>query len=88
MISANFQPSDIEITRGTTVVWTNESNLVHTVSGGTPEEPDDSLESGNIEPGETFQFEFTQTGTFPYYSRPFSEEGMSGTIVVVEPTFR
>jgi plastocyanin len=32
-----FRPAQIEIAAGTTVTWTNEDEIVHTVTSGTPD---------------------------------------------------
>jgi hypothetical protein len=54
-----FGPGLLEVTAGTTIVWTNDGQLVHTVSAG-----DRSFESGPIEPGERRGITFSRAGTF------------------------
>jgi plastocyanin len=67
-----FQPLHINITTGTTVVWTYASNWkdFHTVTstpgtnrtqGGTP-----LLYSGSLSPGQSFSYTFDQPGYYPY----------------------
>jgi LysM repeat protein len=79
-----FNPSTITIHVGTTVVWTNnETNGVqHTVTSGSPGAPTGTFDSGTLNPGQTFQFTFNSTGTFPYYCR-IHGEAMTGTVIVV-----
>jgi len=67
-----FQPLHISITTGTTVVWTYASNgnTIHTVTsdpganqtqGGTA-----LLDSGSLNPGQSFSYTFNQPGLYPY----------------------
>ena len=59
-----FNPTPITVTVGTTVTWTNNDTVDHTVtstSGPT------SFDSGVIRPGETFSFTFTEAGTYDYH---------------------
>ncbi len=75
-----FQPKTIRIKAGTTVAWANQDNFPHTVTSGANRVSDGRFDSGNLGPGKTFQFTFTEAGTFPYFCR-FHRE-MSGMIVV------
>lgn len=70
-----FQPRRLEISAGTTVVWTNNGQVVHTVSGD-----DGSSESGPIEPGERRGIIFRNAGTFPFHCTP--HPFMTGVVVV------
>jgi plastocyanin len=54
-----FEPSSLTIPAGTTVIWTNTGVAPHTVTG-------DFADSGILEPGQTFEWSFTDAGTFPY----------------------
>ena len=77
MKSIAFQPSRIEITAGTTVEWTNNDAVVHTVTA-----IDRSFDSGNIAPGATWRYTFTKPGTYPIFCvvHPF----MKGVVIVKE----
>lgn len=46
---------------GTTVVWTNEDSMDHTVTAS-----DNSFDSGTFGQGDTFSFTFTEAGSFDY----------------------
>jgi len=72
-----FQPSRIEITVGTTVAWTNDDAVEHTVTA-----IDRSFDSGNMGPGATWQYTFTKPGTYQFFCvvHPF----MKGVVVVTE----
>jgi plastocyanin len=48
-----FDPPRLEVVVGTTVTWTNDDPAPHTVTA-----KDGSFDSGTLEPGQTFTFEF------------------------------
>ena len=54
-----FAPAEVAIVRGGSVTWTNRGVAPHTVSGV-------GLESGLLEPGDTYRRTFDRTGTFRY----------------------
>ncbi len=68
-----FKPRTIEISRGTTVKWTNAGSVGHTVTGK-------GFDSGTLRPGATFSRRFTKAGTFAYHCTIHSS--MKGKIVV------
>jgi plastocyanin len=70
-----FDPATIEIAAGTTVTWTNNDTVAHTVSqsGG-------GFESGKLDPGMTFSFTFDTPGTYEYFCQ--FHPNMKATIVV------
>ena len=70
-----FQPARLEIAAGTTVVWTNNGQVAHTVTA-----EDGSFESGSIEPGKRAAITFGRTGSFPFHCTP--HPFMRGLIVV------
>jgi plastocyanin len=75
-----YQPKQIEVDAGATVVWTQEGQLPHTVTAD-----DGSFDSGEMGQGDTYSRTFQQPGTFPYYCTFHGApggEGMSGTVVV------
>ncbi len=57
----SFQPSSINVTNGTTVTWTNDDSVEHTVTSS-----DGIFNSGNIAPGKVFNFTFTKPGKYQY----------------------
>jgi plastocyanin len=73
-----FSPNRIEITAGTTIVWTNNDPLVHTITAD-----DKSWDSGAIEPGQTWSHTFTQPGEYAFHCTP--HPFMKGVIVVRQP---
>jgi len=75
MKNLNYLPSRLQITTGTTVEWSNNDPLEHTVTAANK-----SFNSGLIKPGKKFRYTFTKAGTYNVYCtlHPF----MKGTIVV------
>ncbi|MGM0365002.1 MAG: cupredoxin domain-containing protein [Actinomycetota bacterium] len=80
MRNTMFNPDTLTIEQGTTVTWTNEDNLIHTVTSGTRDNETGIFDSGDITRGETFSYTFNEIGTFEYFCRPHI--GMKGTIEV------
>ena len=64
-----YNPSPINITKGTTVTWTNHDNTAHTVTEGNPSgySPPNGFDSGILAPGKTFTHTFGTAGTIQYY---------------------
>lgn len=85
-------PKVIRVTIGVnnTVVWMNQDDTLHSVVSDKYVDPVsgpfDSYAQGQrlIAPGETFEFTFTQPGTYDYYMVPHPH--MQGTVVVDPPT--
>src|SRR5215216_2461283 len=71
----DFDPPDVAIQPGDTVMWVNRGNTAHTVTS------DDGLfDSEVLNPGESFMFTFPEAGTFSYHCEihPF----MTGSVTV------
>jgi plastocyanin len=62
MKSIAFQPGRIELAAGTTVAWTNDDAIEHTVTG-----VDRGFDSGIIAPGATWRYTFTKPGTYQIF---------------------
>lgn len=78
MTASSFTPDVLTIKAGTTVTWTNESSLTHTVTSDT-----DLFDSGNMGKGDTFSYTFTSAGTYTYHCIPHKAY-MIGTIIVTD----
>jgi len=78
MKAVAFLPNRIEIAPGTTITWTNNDPLVHTVTAD-----DGSFDSGQIEPTKTFSHTFTQPGEYAIHCTP--HPFMKAVIVVRQP---
>lgn len=73
-----FLPNRREISPGTTVTWTNNDPVVHSVTAD-----DGSWDSGPIEPGKTWSRTFTQPGEYAVHCTP--HPFMKVLIVVRQP---
>ena len=80
MFSRTFAPVEVHVAPGTTVTWTNPSDVEHTVTAD-----DGSFDSGNLEPGDTWSMEFDDPGRYQYFCQQHGEPGMqdmAGVIIV------
>lgn len=60
-----YDNQNLTIAAGQTVTWTNTGAQQHTVTAD-----DTSLDSGLIDPGNTFSFEFDNPGIYTYHCTP------------------
>ncbi len=77
---SQFSPKVLTVKKGTTVTWTNQGQMKHTVTADDGKSFDHQLD-----PGQSFSFTFDQAGTFAYYCRFHGGPGgagMSGSVVV------
>jgi plastocyanin len=74
----SFSPDTLTIKVGTTVTWTNQDSVIHTVTSDTG-----VFDSGSLDQGKSFSYTFNAAGTFPYHCTPHHAR-MAGTIVVTE----
>ncbi len=75
----SFSPTSATVKAGTTVTWTNNDAVPHTITS----DPDGSLfKSSTLNPGETFQFTFSTAGSFAYHCSIHTS--MQGTVVVTQ----
>lgn len=70
-----FSPATIKVKKGTTVTWTNNDSVEHTVTGDNGG-PDSEL----IAQGDTYSYTFNETGTFDYHCKP--HPSMVGKVIV------
>ncbi len=77
--ATNFLPQAITVMIGVnnTVTWINQDLIAHNIISN-----NGSFASGDLSPGQTYTFTFTQTGTYPYYC---SYHPMSGVVMVKSP---
>ena len=61
--SFRFCPSPLRVQTGTTVTWTNDDNVAHTVTARSGPH----FDSGTIAQGRSWSHRFDQAGTFTYY---------------------
>jgi len=75
-----FSPASKTITVGTTIKWTNQDAVTHTITSGTPSSPSGLFDSGNLAQNGTFSYTFNQVGTISFYCKIHTT--MTGTITV------
>ena len=76
-----YDPETVTISAGDAVLWDNADSMAHTVTSGTPDSgPTEMFDSGMFAAGESFEFTFTESGTFDYYC--IVHPWMTGTVVV------
>ena len=74
-----FGPQQITVKAGTTVVWTNEDDIPHTVTSTTQ-----AFRSPPLDTDQKFSFTFTTPGAYKYFCALHPH--MTGTIVVEAAT--
>ena len=71
----------IDISVGTTVVWENVDNTMHTATSGNPDDGADGIFDSDILPaGDTYEFTFADAGNYDYYC--YLHPWMVGTVNV------
>lgn len=79
-----YDPLTVTVEVGTTIRWTNDDSIAHTVTSGavsgTSGVPDGRFDSGFMNPGDTFTFTFQEPGEYNYYCIP--HPWMQGTVIV------
>jgi plastocyanin len=73
-----FTPRQLTISAGTTVVWTNNGSLHHTVTSSL-------FDSGDMRPGQVFSYTFTMTGTVHYECIYHVDSNNMFATVIVNP---
>lgn len=66
-----YEPNNVETTVGSMVTWVNDDTAPHSVTSGIVENnrptPDESFDSGIMNPGDSFPFVLDKAGEYPYY---------------------
>ncbi len=70
-----FRPAQLVVAPGTTIIWTNGGQVIHTVTA-----EDGSFDSGAIDSGQRRALLFTKPGTFPFHCTP--HPFMRGEVIV------
>jgi plastocyanin len=71
-----FEPAALNVKVGTTVTWTNNDSVAHTVTS----DSGNLLNSPTLSPGESFSFTFTSAGSVAYHCN--IHQTMKGVVVV------
>lgn len=75
MVSMTFQPADLTVDRGDTIVWKNDDFLPHTATAR-----DSSWDSKSVDAGASWRYVADKSGRYSYYC--MFHPNMQGTIEV------
>ncbi len=75
-----FDPDPVRVKAGTTVSWTNEDEILHTVTSGERDEPDGAFDNKLDGPGSVAEHTFDTPGTYAYHCS--LHPGMDGVVEV------
>jgi plastocyanin len=73
----SYMPNELQVKVGTTVMWTNNDSVNHTVTAD-----NGAFDSGPFDKGATYSFTFNEAGTFSYHCTIHPK--MTGVITVVQ----
>jgi plastocyanin len=83
-----FMPDTVKVNSGSVLTWFNNSNLPHNIVGVYKKSASGSeipIDSGIIQPNESWRYNFNDGGVFEYSCTIHSSDGMKGTIIVSPP---
>lgn len=78
-----YQKNELQVTPGTTVTWSNQDTVAHTITA-----EDGSFDSAEVRAGASWSHTFTESGVFAYYCIPHAYQedgewkGMTATVIV------
>jgi plastocyanin len=75
-----FQPNPVQVQAGEMVTWTNDDQILHTVTSGTRGKSDGMFDQKLEGAGSKAMFTFNTAGTFAYHCE--IHPGMDATVVV------
>jgi plastocyanin len=75
-----FQPPRLEVSTGSTVRWTNDDDIEHIVTSGTPEQRSWMFRTSLNGKGKAMNVTFTKAGNYSYFCD--RHQSMRGEIVV------
>jgi len=78
IVNGSYSPSDVTVAPGTTVTWTNNGTVAHTVTAD-----DGSFGSPMLNPGDSYSHTFSTAGTFRYYCIPHGGPGGVGMSAIL-----
>lgn len=74
----SFSPASVSVKAGSTVTWTNNDSVAHTVTADSGSGPN----SGSLAPGKSYSFTYTSAGTFAYHCSVHPD--MHGSVTVTQ----
>lgn len=75
-----YEPSPLTVPAGTTVMFTNEDDILHTVTSGERNNPTGDFDEDLDGPGTTAEVTFEKPGTVDYFCDV--HQGMDGQVIV------
>ena len=75
-----YEPSPLTVAAGTKVTFTNEDDILHTVTSGTREKPTGDFDEDLDGVGSSAEVNFDEPGTIDYFCDV--HQGMDGQVVV------
>ena len=75
-----FAPDTLRVAAGTKVIWTNQDDIEHTVTVGTPPKRGAAFDAVLKTKGSTIERTFARPGTFTYFCD--RHQFMRGTITI------
>jgi predicted secreted protein with PEFG-CTERM motif len=81
-VSRTFSPPSTNALVGETIEWSNADQVIHSVTSGTPDNPDSRFDSGPIGLGQSFSYTLTvaDIGVVHFYDKKYP--WMTGTLNV------
>ncbi len=83
LINNSFQPPEVWVCAGDSLVWTNQDTKEHTIFTGKPFAPDGQIQSHQLYYGASFTWTFSEPGSYEYYCSTHKKK-MQGAWVHVE----
>ena len=78
-----FRPDPITVQAGTTITFTNDDKILHTVTAGTREAPTPDRFGGKLDgAGSHLEVRLDEPGRYPYFCSIHPGAGMTGEIIV------
>ena len=77
MVDERFQPREVAVPSGTSVVWVSKGHDWHSVDSDAA-----GFASGKITLGNSFSFRFDEVGEFLYNGKHHAMAGMTGKVAV------
>jgi plastocyanin len=77
--STGYSSGTLQVVKGSTVTWTNNDSVAHTVTSD-----NGAFDSGDIMKGGTYSYTFSSVGAFIYHDK--HNASASGTVSVVNAT--
>jgi plastocyanin len=62
-----FRPDRIDVAKGSRVTWTNQDQITHTVTSGTPDTPDRAFDLRLAGKGTSGNVAFPNAGVYPFF---------------------